>query len=262
MRTNQPTDSVHECDEILDLIADYAFGLTDVQETRFVEANLQRCPEAAAQLQDYRILQEEMRASVPQVEPPMQVGERLMAALVASAPTLVRTAEKPLEKPRRLLRPAWLIAAAAVLALVVSNAYWFTRVNDLAQRQDELLALINPQDTNAFVLTSTNALHWVRLANDETNSTSAFMMWNGDSETGLLYARGFPELQQSEKYHVWLTRNGERVFVGILQIDDKGDGALLFHSPEAIDSFAWAWVTAQSAPDASDAPTIVSGELS
>jgi anti-sigma-K factor RskA len=269
MNPNQHTDPVYDCDALLDLIPEYAFGLTDPEQTRIVEVNLQRCPGAAERLQEYQHLQEEMRASVPQIEPQPQVGARLMAALAASAatdapgsataPAAVSTAPP---RPRRVSRVAWLVAAAAVIALVATNVFWLTRLAELTQSSDLLAALGNAQ-SNPFVLTETDSLHWVRLADaqQEDGETTAFMMWNNDSKTGLLYAHAFPELEPGYKYHLWLTRPNKRVFMGILQVNAEGNGALLFNSPEPIDAFSWAWVTAETGNGVPDAPTIVSGEL-
>lgn len=259
MSLERPTTSAPDCDAILDLIPEYAFGLTDAAESQLVEANLHRCPEATHQLEALRALQDEMRADVPQVEPPPELGDRLMAAAAA---TVAMPAAAITPTPRRTIRFGWVAAAAAILALALSNVYWLARVGSLEARQDELVAMLSdPGGGGAFVLNSTDALRWVRLPGEQpASSASAFMMWNGDSETGLLYARGFPELQPGYQYHVWLTRQGEREFVGILHVDTDGDGALLFHSPEPIDNFVWAWVTAES-ETADDSPVIVSGEL-
>src|SRR5260221_7450611 len=124
----------YDCDAIQELIPDYAFGLTDPEETRRVESSLAACPEAANQLADFQRLQAEMRAGVPQIELPAQLGERLMAAI--AAPTVVA-------QPRRHpLRRGWMIAAAAVIALIITNVYWLTRVNDLTRRQDQLISSI------------------------------------------------------------------------------------------------------------------------
>jgi hypothetical protein len=293
---SQRTDLVYNCEDILNLIPEYAFGLTDPEATQWIEANIARCPEAVAQLADYQRLQEEMRAAVPEVEPPPQAGALLMAAIAAPAPSYTASApalapsmtvrapaldstapavpvapvtalvEKPAKTSRRALRIAWVAVAAAVLALIVTNVYWLTRVQDLTQSQDLLTAFLNAQKANdAFVLTSTESLHWVRLADpDPDANTAAFMMWNAQSKIGLLYARNFPGLQPGYKYHVWLTRSNERIFMGILQVDDEGDGALLFSSPEPINDFKWAWVTAQTPEQSNGSPVgdpIVKGEL-
>ncbi len=279
MNPNQKTDFVNDCDALLDLIPEYAFGLMDSEQARQVEASLLGCPEAAKQLEEFRYLQEELRAGVPQIEPPPLLGERLMAAVTATAaapapsppavaaPAVPAPAAVPTRTPparRVLIRFAWAAAAAAVLALVATNLYWLNRVAELTQSHDMLAALVGRQQ-DAFVLTSTDNLHWVRLADPEDeNSASAFMMWNNESKTGLLYARSFPELEPDHIYHLWLRKSGEdRVFAGVFSVDAEGNGALLFNSPEPIEDFAWAGVTAESPNDApADPPApVVGGRL-
>ena len=260
MNPNAQTSSAYDCDALIELIPDYAFGLTDPEQTQIVEANLSRCPGAAARLREYTLLQEEMRAAVPQIAPPTQLGTRLMAAITAPAAVPAPAPVVAVQaKPRRASRVAWL--AAAAVALVVTNVYWLTRIADLTQSNDLLNTLISAQDSSPFVLTSTEALHWVRLADAQDGEAAAFMMWNSQSKTGLLYAHAFPELQPNYKYHLWLTRPNERVFMGILQVDADGNGALLFNSPEPINDFAWAWVTAETGNGIPDAPAVVKGEL-
>jgi Anti-sigma-K factor rskA len=230
----------HDCDAIRDLIADYAFGLTDAEQTRLVEVNLTACPEATAQLAEYRQIQEAMRAAVPQHEPAPALAERLMTAVAEPAGT-------PAIAPTRPRVPlAWLAAAAAALALIISNGYWLTRVDDLTRRHDALVAQPPVQDDSAFVLTTTANLRWVRLPPKEENSTaSAFLMWNAESKIGLMYARDFPALSTGKTYQLWLTRGEERKSVGTFRVDENGIGALLFESLEPIDKFTWARITAE-----------------
>ena len=83
MNPNPHTNSMDDCDALLDLIPEYAFGLANADETHRVEANLERCPDARARLEEYQRLQEAMRESVAQIDPPQQVGARLMAAIAA-----------------------------------------------------------------------------------------------------------------------------------------------------------------------------------
>jgi anti-sigma-K factor RskA len=277
MRPNQETDLAMDCAALLELIPEYAFGVTEAEQSRLVEASLPQCPEATALLEEYRHLQDELRAGVPQVEPSPELGTRLMAAVAEPIPfahhspaPAVTTAE-PVEKTSpskartRTMRIAWVAAAAAVVALVLTNIYWFTRVNALTESQAQLTTMINAQNSgNAFVLTNTDSLHWVRLPDTQEGDAAAFMMWNSRSKTGLLYARDFPALEPGYTYHLWLTRPNERVFAGIFTVDEDGEGALLFNSPEPIDQFSWAWVTSESPNDPTPNTTnesIVGGEL-
>jgi anti-sigma-K factor RskA len=252
MSANPLSNPVSDCDAVRELIPDYAFGLTNSEETRLVEANLAYCPEAADQLADFRRIQAEMRAGVPQIEPPPQLIERLMAAIEAPVPA------KQHRRPR--IHRLWWAVAAAVIALIVTNVYWLKQVADLTQRQKELAA-----QPNAFVLASTANLRWVRLPPSQQNTdASAFMMWNAESEIGLLYARGFPTLEAGKTYQLWLTRGDEKVSAGTFRVDADGQGALLFHVTEPIDKYTWARITAEP-ENGSDTPKgniIVVGKLS
>jgi hypothetical protein len=50
--------------------------------------------------------------------------------------------------------------------------------------------------------------------------------------------------------------------MGILQVDEEGDGALLFNSPDPINDYGWAWVTAEDGTQPPNtAPAVVRGEL-
>jgi len=256
MESSHLIESTPDCEAVRALIPEYAFGLTEPDDTRLVESSLASCPEAAADLAAFREMQHEMRLGVPQMEPPAGLADRLLAATTepTSAP----------ERARRLpFHPAWLAAAAAMLAVIITNVYWFMRVEAVIRQNDELAAMIGGQGDNAFVLTSTHDLRWVRLPSETNAETNAFMMWNGASDTGLLYVRGFPRLEPGKTYQLWLTRGEERVNAGTFQVDEEGSAALLFHTDEPIDDYTWARVTDEPA-DGSEQPTgnvVVHGAL-
>lgn len=260
--------SANRCDAIRELIPEYAFGLTDPEQTRFVEANLQHCAEAAAELADFQRIQMEMRADVPQIEPPLSLESKLMAAIAEPAvlPTS-KTVPAPVHPARRRSLPVgWLVAAAAIIVLLLTNGYWLLRVNDLNQQQAELVAQIPTSDYDhpAFILTSTSGLRWVRLPPaEEKADTSAFLMWNAESKIGLLYAHGFPKLTVGKTYQLWLTRGETRQGVGTFTVDENGQGALLFSSETPIDEFTWARITdePESGSPEPTGPIVVIGKL-
>ncbi len=274
MNVNQSTQTALDCEALAQLIPDYAFGLTDDAETYLVEINLNHCPEAQALLADYRALQDDLRASVAPVEPSPELGTRLMAAVHAAAapksvvtapitpasPTLEPVARVvPSQRKSRRFYAAWIAAAAALIALVITNVYWFSRVNSLSDRLDSVTA-----SGSAFVLTDTNSLHWVRLASatDDANA-SAFMMWNNDSQTGLLYARGFPEPAPGFGYQLWLATDAGRISGGVFEVNPTGDGALLIHIDTPINSYTRAGITTEpvSGSEGPTSPAVVRGDL-
>src|SRR5450432_2338860 len=157
MTSNAPSDPLRGCDAIRELIPDYAFGLATAEDIRLVESNLADCPEAANDLADFRRLQEDMRASVVQIEPPAALGARLMAAIATPA--------LPIKPRRQPIRWAWLAAALIAIAFLTSNIYWLIRVNDLTRQQSQLAsntaATAVQSQASAFVLNGTGDLHWV-----------------------------------------------------------------------------------------------------
>ncbi len=247
-----------DCDPILELIPDYAFGLADSEEVRRVEAALPDCPEASAQLTDFRKLQAELRIAVPPIDPPPELEARLMAAITVT--------KKPVQA-RRLgvrIRRIWIAAVAAAVLLIATNLYWALRVNELTRRQAELQAQVVSGDRATFILNNTEFLRWVRLPPSQQNpDTTAWMMWNAQAEVGLLYARNFPKLAQGTIYQLWLTEGDEKISAGTFQVDSNGTGALIFHMTEPIDHYTWARITTEPA-SGSQAPserTLVTGKL-
>src|SRR5258708_19362888 len=116
MASNNRIDSVLDLDGIRELIPEYAFGLANPEDIRFVESNLINCPEAVNELADFRQLQAELRASVLQIEPSLVVGERLMAAI--ATPTIAI-------KPRRqTFRLSWLAPSLLVIPLPLTHFYF------------------------------------------------------------------------------------------------------------------------------------------
>ena len=262
MSTNSRSNSMHDCEAILELIPDYAFGLTSAEDTRWIEANIATCPEAAAHLADYQHLQGEMRVDVPQMNPPAALEARLMAAVSVTA------APPQTAKPRRMMiRWGWVTATAALVALVLTNVYWLGRANTPPappKSSESTSVQIAVQGDSTFVLTSASDLRWVRLPPSQQNAdAAAVLLWNSESQIGLLYVRGFPELSAGKTFQLWLTKGDDRASAGTFRVDETGNGALLFHITDAIDKYTWARITEEPA-DGSSEPSdqvVVVGEL-
>ncbi|MEO8613079.1 MAG: anti-sigma factor [Chloroflexota bacterium] len=263
MSTNSRSHSVNDCESILELLPDYAFGLTSAEDTRWIEANIATCPEAAAQLADYQHLQDDMRADVPQINPPAALEARLMAAI--AVPT--QSALPPKTRRSITIRWGWVTAAAAMVALVLTNVYWLGRVNTVSvppKSSDSTSAHIAVQGDSTFVLTSASDLRWVRLPPSQQNvDAAAVLLWNSESKIGLLYVRGFPSLSAGKTFQLWLTKGDDRASAGLFRVDENGNGALLFNITDAIDKYTWARITEEPV-DGSSQPSdqvVVIGEL-
>lgn len=243
MSVQHEPEAAQLCDELQTLIPDYAFGLATPDEVRYVEANLIRCPEAAAQLAEYQQLQDELRENVPQIDPSPALMDKLMARVTAVENERSSVPPAPIPLPEQKSPPrtpiGWWIAAAALIALVITNGYWFMRIEDLARRQTAL------EMDNAVLLSTDQNLRWARLPPPEGDDRSAFVMWNDDKTQGLVYARNFPALEPDQVYQFWLTRGDLRVSGGTFQVDENGNGALVFDSPDSINNYTWARITTE-----------------
>jgi hypothetical protein len=225
-----------DCKALQDLIPEYAFGLTDSEQARWVESNLPFCPDAATQLAEYRQIQQELRGDLPQIAPPAHLEQHLMDA-IADAPKI-----EVMPRTRRRFGTGWIAAAAAVVALVLTNLFWIVRQSGTTTQP-----MGTP--TPAFVIASTSNLRTVRLPPLPNISTdaSAFLMWNAESEIGILYVHGLPKLDPNQTYQLWLTRGPEFASAGTFQVGADGEGTLLFHISESIDKYTWARITTEPA---------------
>src|SRR5579864_4634233 len=245
MNSLHPIEHTPDCDAIRELIPDYAFGLSGTEDARLVESYLIDCPEAAAQLADFRHLQAEMRAAVPQIRPPYALSERLMAA--TNAPVTMPANVVTMRGQR--FHAAWLVTAAAIAALILTNLYWLVRGNNAEQPTAEATEYASGQQTPGnvtLVLSDTNVLRWVHLpASQQNTKASAVLMWNAQSGIGLIYGTGLPQLASGTTYQLWLTNGSDWASAGTFTVDLNGKGAMLFHITQPIDQFTWARITTE-----------------
>jgi anti-sigma-K factor RskA len=112
----------------------YVLGALPEGESEQVERHLASCRECQAECEWLRVAADALPASVPQVDPPPALKERVMAVVEAEAELLRaagKSADRPAPRRRRLAwwpswRPAWrpaavlgAVGAAAVVVVVV-----------------------------------------------------------------------------------------------------------------------------------------------
>jgi anti-sigma-K factor RskA len=219
----------HTCDEILPLIPAYAIGATDPDETALVESNLATCPEARAELADYRRMADDLRAGVPQIEPPADLKARLIAATSAPsgrpAPVVIPAAAQP----QRRMHPAWAAFAAAALLLVVSNVFWLVRTNNAPAAPEGI--------------SFTQEIDWSWLQNETNTSTWALVLYNPESQTAVLCAYNFPPLPEGEVYQLWLRNDEGRISGGTFDVNERGFGLLQVKTTGPMRSYETAGIT-------------------
>ena len=251
---SQPDRNRTDCETLQDLIPAYSVGVTDPEETALVERLLPLCPEAAAELDEYLAMGQAMLRSVPSVQPPAGLHDKLMAAVnnTAAPTTTIRPAPgvKPpavplpvvVERPR-LLHLNRLVAGLAVAAaalLIVSNVYWVSQVNGLRQQQQAVTTLLrNQEDALASLGTGrSNRVQLVSTSSQTQNDVLATVLWTPQSPTALIYSDNLPQLTPDKAYQVWLIKGSQPISVGVFQPDAEGVGVLIFQSDQPMTDFS------------------------
>ncbi len=186
-----------DCETLKSLIPAYSVGATDADETALVERLLPDCPEAAAELDQYRALSQAMVYTAPTAQPPAYLHDKLMAAVRAEqTTTIARPAPVPpiplaVPAPRVRRYNRVFIGIAAAL-LLISNVYWITQVNSLQRQQQDLIALMRDQQ-NALASLGTGQAQRIELVSTSGSDDGvlATVLWSSAERHGAALHRPF-----------------------------------------------------------------------
>lgn len=246
------------CDELRELIPAYVAGGIDAREKAQIEASLERCPEAAAELREYIQMTGALLLEPAPVAPPAHLHDQIMRA--ARGPvTKPLTRTQPLRPvaapaPRRL--PAariWAsLAAAALLLLVVTNIFWLAQVNELRDLNADVANLLSEE---RLVLASLGVGQSQRVQLRATDgAVAATVLWSPLIERALLYTDQLPPLAPDRAYQLWTIGAEGPLSAGVFQLDDQGIGVLVFTPREALSDYDAIAISSEPA-SGSPAPT-------
>jgi hypothetical protein len=255
------------CAEARDLLPAYSIGATTRDEAQFVERQMGACPDLAHELNDYQLLNDALLRDMPQITPPAGLLDKLLVAAAqdatAASDTLLdqRRVEagttraavppptlRPLPKPEKAARRfPWMgaLAAALLIALLGSNAYWMAQVGQLAAERDQLvldIAMFQSRQnvqTLAFEVMRAPDADWLRLdenaelgdpapADDETY---AWVIWSEERGQAVLMAQNFPALTPNTVYQLWGHLGNEDVGLTTFIVDERGRALLQVSAP-------------------------------
>lgn len=270
------SELIQDCETIHPLIPAYGLGAADADEVALVEAHVAQCPQAAAELADYVALAETMLFSAPRVQAPAGLAAKLRAAAAPAAAQTARQSVPTQAQPGfwqrlsdalspRQWRPAYVLAALALVALVATNLYWGSQVRAVHSAQQALAARL---DRQTEVLTQVGEGNFLRIyvpagPAGEASDAYATVVCNPKQEAGFILAENLPALPADQAYQVWLTKDGQRTSGGLLQTNDQGLGWLVFRAPLPMGQYTAVDITAEPAAS-SAAPTtqpVIQGNL-
>lgn len=233
-------------EEVRALLPAHTLGATDPAEAAQVAALLETGDAAArAELSEYSALREALLYSAPPARAPDAVAARLRAAVgagdaaatsgAAAGPTRPRAASRS-ERPRGWFglggaRLAWGAAAAAVVLLLATNAFWGWRMRQ-AESAKATLAQELAGQTEAVALLMDDGTETMPLPPmEEGDPAHAMVYWHPTRDMAMLYAEQFPPLPPDKVYQLWLIHGEDRMDGGYFTVDEAGDGVLLVHLP-------------------------------
>lgn len=258
-----------QCQEIHELLPAYSIGATDSSENQLVESHLLGCPEARAELAGYRALAATMLLSTPPLEPPPGLAHRLLEATQAqparqpAQDSLVQRLWELLSAPR--MRPAYAVAALALVLLVGMSLFWSQQLQSLRAEQ-ELMARQLAQQADLLGLVGEGELLRISIpaapAGADTGA-NATVVGNPEATVGFLVAENLPQLAPDQIYQVWLIRDDERISGGLFEVDPEGNGRLAFQAPRPLKEFDAVGITPEPAGGSPGptAPPVIRGSL-
>jgi anti-sigma-K factor RskA len=234
-----------------ELLPAYVIGGLDAAEKQLVERLLQECPEMANDLRDYAQLSQAMNFAAEPVQPPAHLHANLMAAIAEPAPQVTPLTPVP-RRPNRLWAA---LAIAASLLLIMSNLYWFTQVRQLQESELAVYQLLAAERTTLVSLSGSGSQR-VQLVSTESGEDQIYasVIWNPQVDQALLYSNQLPFLSPGRAYQLWLIDDAAPISGGIFQIDNRGQGMLIFQPPAPIGDYAALAISEEPAAG-SPAPT-------
>lgn len=243
---SNPTSNEPVNPEIEELLAAFALGATDADESAAVQKLLATQPELAQELADYSDLAEKLLYAAAPVDVPAGIEARLQSAIrnPALTPTpitlsLPKAAAIPWWK--RLQLPQWSLqlgtAFAMLLLLILINGYWSRQVADLRQTQQRLESELLLQKTTFAVIAMDDSERIVLTPSDPTEHFDADLIWGEGFETALLYVADFPQPPPGETYQCWLVSGEEYTDGGTLTVNEFGSSTLLIKLTKPFDEY-------------------------
>ena len=243
------------CAALRDALPAYALGVLDGADARSVETHVADCTRCRADLVELEDLVGLLGTTATPVAPRPEVRDALMAAIAAEPARAPLTRSEPTPMP---LRPAttertersgqarrgvawrrvWQIGvpAAAAIALVTVGILALLLDRTREERDDALEA----QRRIASYLVNGGALSPLL---PETGAAADVQAGHGslavapNQPRAMLVVHNLAPSEGGRRYVAWAERDGQRVRLGEVPVNDDGSGYLLLYGPEPISTY-------------------------
>jgi anti-sigma-K factor RskA len=233
--------------EFEELAAGYVLGALEPDDEHAFQQHLGGCPICEASVRELEAVVGELAYSAPPVEPPDTVWAGIRREIRAEA---VRPS--PIARPRGGSgRPAgWLVAAAAVLAVVALSLWNLSLRDQNAVYRDRVAALERATEL-------VNEPGAARLALEGAPEARATVVASSRQDRGVLLVEDLPPLQQGRVYELWGVPEGDiaRAEKALVFVPLRRQGVQTLEFRVPIQPGTVFAITEEPGPDGSEKPT-------
>ena len=205
----------------------YVLGTLDPTERTQVELHLQTCADCQRLVHEYAEVASKLPqalATASQLSLPSEIKSRVFEILAAeSAPT-----------PKHQILSRWrprLVTWGLAILLAFSLAWGFSLNVALAQERalrGEFADLVDQQEIVLEVIDSSKTTKaFLRATADDSNSYGKLFTRSDFPEVVAMAGR-LPVPPKGESYQLWVTQNGQTHMAGMMKVNEKGFGLLVF----------------------------------
>ena len=245
-------------EHVFDLLAAYAMGILEEDESLLVHEHLDSCAICQRELATYNETVAQMAIISTQMVPAHDLKEKVLHKAQQAAKDLhTRVPEKNIEKTsfKDRLSKLSLHPAAIAMAALALFAIIFLVINMINLRQQ--LNSVQKMVANGY-------MQVVRLeGTDLAPQAGGYVMVFEDEKYGSLAVTHAPQLEEDHQYQIWLIRDGIRTSGGVFSVNADGYGNLMVSAEQPLDTFQYFGITIEPA-GGSPQPTgdkILGGDL-
>jgi hypothetical protein len=216
--------------EAYDLVESYAFGTLEAELYPGLEAHLDSgCEQCLSRLREAGELSLKLARSVPMVDPPEEIEEKLMSRIREG-----RAKEEP-SRPRRLQFPGWMAVAAAVIIVAMGSGYVM-----LALQNSRLKQQLEEASDVTWLLKSPG-WQFVDLEGVDPNP-QAFgkVVMHPDKGAAVVYMYRLPQTPEGMEYQLWVMHEGKPTSAGVFTVSPDGSAMLALEDWHWRNSTKWA----------------------
>ena len=277
-----------DCNQAEDLFESYLLGALDSEERRLMDAHLETCGACRLKLQNEGETVARLAFTVPQLEAPPRVKQRLFARIEAED-RFDRTAQPEgilagLRGALSLTLPAHggkAIAALLVVALVFGGVWFNNRLDRIAvdneeledrmvtavERDEQIEKMVSDQRYFSTMTAAPGVSVNMLYGTEERDKAWGMIMCCAVSDTGtiaLLAVLNLRPLDSNEVYKVWLIKDDQMHGAGVFTVDSTGYGQAVIIPVVPFNEVKAIWITRESAISSEESPQgtgVLKGDL-